>query len=174
MQDDLPPSQAKVGLGFLLSATRRRVKQVVWARLAPLGLTPQQFWIMLILHRKGPLSLHALAQEVWMDDPTASRVVKTLCERGLLVSAPDPGHGRRVVIQPTDEGACMTQDLERIAEEVRDRLVDGLNEAEQVAVRRALTRMMANMDAFAEDLAMHPRPLSPPEARRRPLKVSNQ
>src|SRR5512135_3806328 len=106
MQEQPLTPLTKVGLGFLVAATRRRVKQVVWARLAPLGLTPQQYWIMLVINRKGPQSLHLLAKEVWMDDPTASRVVKALCDRGLLRSEPDPAHGRRILIRLTPEGAA--------------------------------------------------------------------
>ena len=45
MQEQAPTPLTKISLGFLVAATRRRVKQVVWARLAPLGLTPQQYWV---------------------------------------------------------------------------------------------------------------------------------
>lgn len=172
MQDETPHPLTHIGLGFLVAATRRRVKQVVWARLAPLGLTPQQFWIMLVLQRKGPQSLHAMAQEVWMDDPTASRVVKALCERGLLQSDPDPAHGRRILIRPTAEGAKVSRQLETIAVEIRERLVGGLSEEEQTVVRRGLVQMITNMDALAEEL---PRPSRTPQAKRIPQrpKVSN-
>jgi len=172
MQEQPPPPLTQVGLGFLVAATRRRIKQVVWARLAPLGITPQQFWIMLVLQRKGPHSLHPLAQEVWMDDPTASRVVKTLCDRGLVRSDPDPAHGRRILIRPTLEGAKVTRELEAIADEIRGRLVSGLGEEEQAVVRRSLAQMIANLDALSGEL---PRPQRTQQARRVPLrpKVSN-
>jgi DNA-binding MarR family transcriptional regulator len=167
MQEQTPTPLTKIGLGFLVAATRRRVKQVVWARLTPLGLTPQQFWIMIVLHRKGPHSLHALAQAVWMDDPTASRVVKTLCDRGLVRSDPDPAHGRRILIRPTLEGTKVSRQLETIAEEVRERLVGGLSEEDQLVLRRGLAQMITNMDALAEEL---PRPR---RTSQRSPKVSN-
>lgn len=167
MQEETANPLTKIGIGFLVAATRRRVKQVVWARLTPLGLTPQQFWIMLVLHRKGPQSLHGLAQEVWMDDPTASRVVKTLCDRGLMHSDPDPAHGRRILIRLTPEGTKVSRQLETISDEVRERLVGGLSEAEQIAMRRGLAQMITNMDALAGEL---PRPRRPPQ---RAPKVSN-
>lgn len=167
MQEQTPTPLAKIGLGFLVAATRRRVKQVVWTRLAPLGLTPQQYWIMLVINRKGPQSLHLLAKEVWMDDPTASRVVKALCDRGLLQSGPDPAHGRRILIRLTPEGMGTARELEAISEEIRRRLSHGLSDEEEAALRRGLSRMIANMDSLAEEL---PRPSRMPQRR---LKVGN-
>ncbi len=167
MQEQTPTPLTKVGLGFLVAATRRRVKQVVWARLTPLGLTPQQFWIMLVINRKGPQSLHLLAREVWMDDPTASRVVKALCDRGLLRSEPDPAHGRRILIRLTPEGSGTARELEAISEEIRGRLAGGLSEEELAIIRRGLAQMITNMDHLAEEL---PRPSRVPQRR---LKVGN-
>jgi DNA-binding MarR family transcriptional regulator len=167
MQEQPLTPLPKIGLGFLVATTRRRVKQVVWVRLAPLGLTPQQYWVILVVNRKGPQSLHALAREVWMDDPTASRLVKALCDRGLLHSAPDPAHGRRILIRLTPEGTGTARELEAISEEIRVRLAGGLSDEEQAVVRRGLSQMIANMDSLAEEL---PRPARVPQRR---LKVGN-
>ena len=167
MQEQAPTPLTKISLGFLVAATRRRVKQVVWARLAPLGLTPQQYWVMLVINRKGPQSLHTLAREVWMDDPTASRVVKALCDRGLLHSDPDPAHGRRILIRLTPEGSGTARELEVISEDLRIRLAGGLSDEEQAVLRRGLTQMITNMDDLAGEL---PRPSRMPQRR---LKVGN-
>lgn len=158
MQEQAPTPLTKISLGFLVAATRRRIKQVVWARLAPLGLTPQQYWVLLVINRKGPQSLHVLAREVWMDDPTASRVVKILCDRGLLHSDPDPAHGRRILIQLTPEGTGMARELEAISEEFRVRLGGGLSDEEQAVLRRGLAQMISNMDDLAGEL-QRPRPM---------------
>lgn len=173
MQEETSHPLTQMGLGFLVAATRRRVKQVVWARLVPFGLTPQQFWVLLVLHRKGPQSLHPLAQEVWMDDPTASRVVKTLCDRGLIRSDPDPAHGRRILIRSTLEGTKVTRQLEAIATEIRERLVGGLSEEEQAIVHRGLAQMIVNMDALAEEGPQLRRPPRPKGTAQDRAKVSN-
>jgi len=39
----------------------------------------------------------------------ASTVVKRLKEVGLVVSVPDPSHGRRVIILPTKEGVALVE-----------------------------------------------------------------
>jgi DNA-binding MarR family transcriptional regulator len=158
MQEPAPHPLSDAGLGLLVSAVRRRVKQVIWARLVPLDLTPQQFWVLLVLQQKGPQSLHPLAQAVWMDDPTASRVVKALGERGLVTSTADPAHGRRILISPTTEGTLLTRELQALADEVKARLLAGLDDAEQLALRQGLLRMLGNMDALAEQTPKIQRP----------------
>ncbi|HEX9010734.1 MAG TPA: MarR family transcriptional regulator [Holophagaceae bacterium] len=139
----------------------------MWARLLPFDLTPQQFWILMVLQQKGPQSLHALAQEVWMDDPTASRVVKLLCDRGILRSESDPAHGRRILIRPTQEGARLIRELEGLTEDIRAHLLEGLSPEEQAVVRNALNRMIHNLEQLADQTPKARRPLA------RRLKVSN-
>ncbi|HJW73681.1 MAG TPA: MarR family transcriptional regulator [Geothrix sp.] len=146
MQELTYDPYSKAGLGLLASAVRRRLKQVAWARLAPYGLTPQQFWVILVLLEEGPLSLHALSQRVWMDDPTASRVVKTLVGRGLLRSLPDPGHGRRILISLMPEALPMARELQTLAQGIKENLVDGLSDQERDLVRHGLMTIIRNLD----------------------------
>jgi DNA-binding MarR family transcriptional regulator len=140
------------GLGLLAAALRRRLKQVVWARLAPFGLSPQQFWVLLVLRDQGPHSLHTLAQQVWMDDPTASRVVKTLTQRGWLTSRSDPAHGRRLLIDLAPSALPRVAELQALANELRESMATGLSAEEQAAVRHGLTTMISNLDGLLATL----------------------
>jgi DNA-binding MarR family transcriptional regulator len=156
MQESAFDPFSKIGLGLLASAVRRRLKQVAWARLAPYGLTPQQFWVILVLLEEGPLSLHPLSQRVWMDDPTASRIVKTLVGRGVLQSKPDPGHGRRILISIVPEALPLAQELQAMAQEIKGNLTNGLSDQEQDVVRCGLMTLIYNLDAqLAEARADH-------------------
>lgn len=148
MQESMSDPYAKVGLGLLASAVRRRLKQVVWARLAPFGLTPQQFWVILVLLEEGPMSLHPLSQRVWMDDPTASRVVKALVGRGLLQSQSDPGHGRRIQISLTTEAQPMARELQALALEIKEGLGKGLTGPERDLLRQGLMTIIGNLDGL--------------------------
>ena len=142
----MPDSLTHAGLGTLASAVRRRLKHVVASRLVPYDLTIQQFWVLLVLLEGGPCSLHPLAQQVWMDDPTASRVVKAMVERGLLRTQPDPKHGRRILISLTGSSASLAQELQGLAAEIKSGLVMGLGAAQQEAMRLGLLAMITNLD----------------------------
>lgn len=144
----MPDTLAHAGLGTLAAAVRRRLKHVVAARLTAYNLTIQQFWVMLVLMEQGPTSLHPLAHQVWMDDPTASRVVKAMVGRGLLLTRPDPKHGRRILISLAPGALPMAQELTALAAEIKKSLVAGLTPQEQAAMRHGLSTMIANLDAM--------------------------
>jgi DNA-binding MarR family transcriptional regulator len=142
----MPDNLLDAGLGTLAAAVRRRLKHVVGTRLAPHNLTLQQFWVMLVLLEQGPMSLHPLGQKVWMDDPTASRVVKAMVGRGLLLAEPDPSHGRRILISLTPGALPLARELQLLAEELKAGLVAGFDPDQQAALRRGLLAMITNLD----------------------------
>jgi len=162
MQDPSPPPLSQqTPLIKLIGTARRQIRQAFWARFAPHGLTPQQGWILRVLHAEGPLSLHGLAQWVFMDDPTACRIVKTLQDKGLVDSAPDPHHGRKLLISTSEEGARLAPALDAIAEELGQDLAAGLTPEAQDALRSGLLQVIANLAvAGHEDPAADPAPLT--------------
>ena len=129
----------------LIGQARREIRQSFWARFAPFGLTPQQGWILRVLGAQGAMSLHVLSQWVFMDDPTACRIVKTLQDKGLVDSAPDPDHGRRVLISLTALGAERVPDLDLAAEQLGRDLERGLSPDQLGTLRSALHQVIANL-----------------------------
>ena len=155
-----PPTEflERVPIGQLVAATRRRIKQALWGHLQSDGLTPQQYWIIVMLMEHGPHSLHELATRVWVDDPTASRIVKALAARGMVVSEPDPRHGRRIIIQLAPGTEPLQKRVRAIAAKVRGAVELGLEGGEKAALRKALMKIIANMDALEEEGLSSPRP----------------
>ncbi len=156
MQEPMPDTLIQAGLGTLAAAVRRRLKHVVGARLAPYDLTIQQFWVMLVLLEQGPSSLHPLAQQVWMDDPTASRVVKAMVARGLLRTQPDPNHGRRILISLAPSTLPLAQELQTLATEIKIGLVAGLDADQQAKLRQGLLAMITNLDEMSAGVTSSP------------------
>jgi DNA-binding MarR family transcriptional regulator len=148
MQEPMPDTLTDAGPGTLAAAVRRRLKHAVSARLTPYDLSMQQFWVILVLMEQGATSLHPLAQQVWMDDPTASRVVKGMVARGLLTTRADPKHGRRILINLSPDALPLAQELQLLADEVKTGLVAGLDAEQQAALRSGLRTMVANLDAM--------------------------
>jgi DNA-binding MarR family transcriptional regulator len=148
----MPDNLVDAGLGTLAAAVRRRLKHVVGTRLVPYNLTLQQFWVILVLLEQGPMSLHPLGQKVWMDDPTASRVVKAMVGRGLLLAEADPSHGRRILISLTPSALPMAQELQLLAEELKASLVAGIDADQQAVLRRGLMAMITNLDDMLDGI----------------------
>ncbi len=153
MQEPMPDTLTQAGLGTLAAALRKRLRSAVASRLVPYDLTLQQFWVILVLLQQGPSSLHPLAQQVWMDDPTASRVVKGMVQQGLLRTQPDPKHGRRILISLAPDAVSLAHELQDIATEIKSSLVAGLGPDQQAALRQGLLTMIANVDEMLVGIA---------------------
>lgn len=138
----------KAPLGQLIAATRRRIKQALWAHLTEEGLTPQQYWMLMVLLEHGPHSLHDLAGKICIDDPTACRILKALTARGYTTSSPDPDHGRRILIQMAPGTEALQTRLKAVASRVRGGLELGFAEDEKALLRSGLMKVIANMDAL--------------------------
>jgi DNA-binding MarR family transcriptional regulator len=146
MQDPVPPPlDVNSPLVKLIGTARRQIRQSFWGRYATLGLTPQQGWILRVLSAQGPMSLHCLSQWVFMDDPTACRVVKTLQDKGLVDSVPDPCHGRRNIISVSRAGTRVAPALDALAEELAQDLERDLSDGEKEQLRVLLLKVIGNL-----------------------------
>ncbi len=136
---------------LLISATRRRIRQVAWRWLAPYDVTPQQYMVLMVLLEKPGLSLRELAELVWVDNPTASRIVKNLQERGLVEVSADPGHGRRLKLGLTSAGKDLATSLRRVRKCILDGMEVGFSASDSEAVRKSLRRVMVNLANLERD-----------------------
>jgi len=153
MQDPTPPPlDLDSPLVKLIGTARRQIRQSFWRRYAALGLTAQQGWILRVLAGSGPMSLHCLAQWVHMDDPTACRIVKTLQEKALVDSAPDPDHGRRNIISVSAAGAELAPALDGLADDLAHDLERGLSERERTQLRTLLLKVIGNLAPAVQSL----------------------
>jgi DNA-binding MarR family transcriptional regulator len=149
MQDNILQSQEWTldgSVALLIAAARRRIKQVIWRRLRPLGVTPPQLGILLTLARHEGASLHEVAETLWIDDPTASRLVCKLVRRRLVRVESAPDNRRRSVLALSDRGRALATRLARLAAEFQRDVEAGLSEDEQEALRRTLHKVIANLD----------------------------
>src|SRR5438876_588360 len=85
-----------------LSATRlaRQLRQQ-----SDIGLTPTQLSALTAIHRDGPLTLGALAEQERVAPPTITKVIAKFEEQGLVVKQIDEGDRRvcRVATSPAGE-----------------------------------------------------------------------
>jgi DNA-binding MarR family transcriptional regulator len=131
---------------LLISAIRRRLKQVVGAQVRAYGLSPAQFWILNRIFECEGLSLRELAGSLYMDQPTTSRVVSTLAAHKLVRMEGDPADRRRGRLVPTARGRALAAKLHRIALETRGAVESGLTAAERDTLRALLRKALAHID----------------------------
>lgn len=87
---------------------RRFSEQDVWA-----GLSVREYDVLYTLSRSphGRCRLGELSEEVYLPQPSLSRLVDRLVGRGLLAREADPSDGRGVVVVLTDDGAALRREV---------------------------------------------------------------
>src|SRR4051794_10935489 len=104
------------GSGYLLTRigaeSRRR-----WARmLAEHDLTPHHYGVLIALHQLRTSHQQRLADAIGVDPRNAVPVIDLLERRGLIARTTDPADRRRRVIELTDAGLDVTEELGRAAD----------------------------------------------------------
>ncbi|HJX64700.1 MAG TPA: MarR family transcriptional regulator [Polyangia bacterium] len=136
----------QVPVGLLMALVRRRQRQAVEIRVRDLGLSNQQFWLLVALLERQGASLAEILAALPMDQPTASRVLAALSRRKLVRLDSDPAdrRRRRMVLTPRGEqfGArCLV-----VAAQVRQAAEAHFSSDEMATLRGWLRRIVDNLD----------------------------
>jgi DNA-binding MarR family transcriptional regulator len=134
-------------VGVLIAAARRSLRQAVQRSIEPLRLNPPQFWTLLALDEMSGASLGDLARRQRIDAPAASRTVAALVRRGLVRFELDRDDRRRSRLSLTRAGADLVRKLRPIADDLRARVISGMNQEEEEALRTLLRKVIRNLDA---------------------------
>ena len=112
-----------------------------------------QWRILVELEAAGPLRLNDLAARLPSSMPAASRVVKRMTERGLLITRPVPADGRGISVQLSNEGrklhaAVIDRRRELIADGLGSSSIPtGLHDGLAILGDRLRTRSLVSVDA---------------------------
>ncbi len=113
--------------GFWLHHAALEWRQRLDRALRPLGLTPTQFNLLgstgwLDRTRPLPPTQQQVADHAGADRMMASKVLRTLEERGLVTREPDPGDARSLRLRLTPDGRRVTSQAVRLALAVDEEL----------------------------------------------------
>ncbi|HEV7671840.1 MAG TPA: MarR family transcriptional regulator [Thermoanaerobaculia bacterium] len=98
------------------------------------------------LIRRGPLTLNELAQVLYLDKSTASRVVDSLERKGYATRSPHPADGRALLLAATPAGRTLCERIEGdLVLEAQRLLVDIEPEA-----RRAMALLLGRLARAVE------------------------
>lgn len=140
-------------IGLLAAAVRRAIKAAVLAHVAPLGLSSLQFWVVVAVAEQPGGSQCELAALLHIDEPTASRVVRSLRTRGLLRATRERTDRRRVRLELTERGAALASRLVPLAARMRAAVEEPLAPAERERTRAALQKIVTHLGRIAADQA---------------------
>ena len=106
-----PLAEIAARLRLAVVRTARRLRQDANAAEGAGGLSPTLNAALATISNHGPLTPSELAERERVRRPTATRIVASLVELGLVTRTPDPSDGRGFLVAPTAEGSALLKRL---------------------------------------------------------------
>ncbi len=113
--------------------------------LADLGVTPPQFAVLTMLNAYPGLSGADLARVALLTPQTVGVIIRNLERDGAIRNTPHPVHGRVLQWTLTRRGVTLLDKCRRHAKALERRLTAGLSAKAQVAIRRWLSKIAADL-----------------------------
>lgn len=85
--------------------------------------------VLKVLYKHGPLSQHAIAQELFHSDAAVSRQIKLLQKEKYISTATDPTNRRRAIIALTKQGRAALEQFQSAVYQQVAQLLTGLSDA---------------------------------------------
>lgn len=102
------------------------------------GVSLSEWRILGLVAEGAPVTTSSIRKRLLMDRGLLSRVVKTLCARGLLFSAPDPADKRHTLLTLTDAGRALHESCIDFTNERNASMTGALSVEEEAEFSRLL------------------------------------
>jgi DNA-binding MarR family transcriptional regulator len=110
-------------------------------RIAPLGVSPMQFSVLVRLQDDGSWTQNSLGRSMLMQPANIAGLVRRLAERGLVTRTPDPGDRRAVRVTITQEGRDLLASVRPVADAANAQTLSVLEPAERRQLMELLRRL---------------------------------
>lgn len=135
---------------FPLYAAGRAVTRRYTVLLAEVGLTyPQYLCLLALWEHDGPMSVGELGEQLRLDSGTLTPVLKRLEAAGHVVRRRDAADERRVLLDVTDAGWALREQVADVPERLMASLGLPLTKARQL--RSLLDELIASLDEESQD-----------------------
>lgn len=131
-------------LPYLMNRVIAQANAKLAAKLADLGLTFQNWRVLLVLSQRGALPVMELARQTVVPQSTLSRVLARMERDGLVARSGGNGDGRVVEVRLSDAGMAAFEKAFPLSVEEEERLLAGFTAAERRAILGVLKRMRVN------------------------------
>lgn len=134
-------------LGFLVARTHRAMRRWLMARLAPTGITYQQFKVLNALCEEENVSQAELAERVQMDKTSLARMLDRMEAAGLIERRGDPKDSRLKRIVLTDKGRRLQSQVTPHRDLGLRTAALGMSTKEVEELKRMLGKVYRNMSS---------------------------
>lgn len=133
---------------FLLDRTARRVKQYAQSRFKGLGfnVTVDQWLVLRHLSENRNLTQKELADLIFKDTPTLTRIIDLLCNKGLTERKIHAEDRRCFNVYLTSEGEKKVAEMKPLVRDVRLKAWEGLSDNDFGEFKRILNSIYKNLE----------------------------
>ena len=132
--------------GVILGHCAHLAKEQMRGKMARYDMTPAQNHVLLYLAEHGPTPQSVVTGFMRVTAPTANGIIDRMEEKELLVRSVDAQDARRRLLELTDKGRGLVEELKACFLEAERTLVGDLTEGEQAQLRALLERVMKNLE----------------------------
>ena len=149
--------------GYLVNHLARLLARALYQKIAPHGVVPGQFPVLLSLWEHDGLTQAELHRLTDVEQATMANTLQRMERDGLVRRLPHSLDRRQAVVRLTPKARGLELPLVRSAREVNDATLAGFSDAERAALITRLRQAIDNVQALFEDR---------PESRTRRVRVS--
>lgn len=133
---------------FLLDRTARKVKQYAQQQFktGEFDVTVDQWLVLKNLSENELLSQTELANLVFKDNPTLTRIIDLLCKKGYVDRVPHPQDRRSFQLHLTESGVAKVSELRPKIHEIREKAWENLTAKDFEEFKRILDTIYQNLD----------------------------
>ena len=110
------------------------------------GLRSYHYRLLAALDEWGPASQADLGRGAGIDPSDVTAALSVLESRGLVERSADPDHGRRKIVTITGAGIAQLLELDRVIEDVQERVLRPLTTGQRHQFIALMTRLLASED----------------------------
>jgi DNA-binding MarR family transcriptional regulator len=132
---------------FLLDRTARRVKQYAQQRFKELKLnvTVDQWLVLKHLYENEKMKQNELAEILFKDNPTLTRIIDLLVDKALVVRNIHPEDRRSFHVALTKEGKKKVEQIRPKVKDIRLQAWSGLSERDFAHFKKVLNTIYENL-----------------------------
>ncbi|GAA1000343.1 hypothetical protein GCM10009555_103130 [Acrocarpospora macrocephala] len=146
--DEVVSSQ-QLRLLYAIGRLDRGIQRELEQGLRPLGLSPHQYATLTVLRARSGLSNAQLARRAYVTPQAMSQVLTSLITAGLISRSPSNDNQRVLETRLTPKGLEVTARCDLIADEIEDRMLEGVSQADRhsllAVIRACVQRINAGL-----------------------------
>ena len=135
----------------LVSILHRRAHTYLDRQLRPYGLSFTHFRMLVFLSYHPGMCQEDVRSFIDADKGGVAHSIKKLVEKGYVARKRDPRDRRAYVIKVTDEGSAFLAEVEHVASDFNDRMMEGLSADEMKLAEGLIQKMVDNVCELPDD-----------------------